>query len=1066
MFRQHFVSRNSNMSIIWCLILLNFSSCWCFITLGYRKNHFYDFNYYSLSSVALKSSSANFDTNINVKIDLERVRERTSTPDDVILLEKGEMKQKRVMKTTNKNNYSRLTKIEGRLKWKKEIELLKQNINLLSSSSSLSSSLSSSSSIGIIVELVKELYYSDLPQEVLEFCNSYDAYDEINNSNNNNDGNNNNNDGNNNNNNNNFSNILMFYRIRSAIKLKQLELAQNYFQKSLQLGINYDDDSVSHIVSDFARISLQGLIIALDIRKFIAVQAKQVGEGGKQQKLANHAYVGLCHGLLSHGFYSKKEGSSNNLKFLLPKEEIAVIVDEALNHAKTFSKSKKNQKLLACCLRLISRYNLIRNKHNNSNNNKIIKNPYESSDESTEQEIRVSQMRRIHSHDSSIKTFNDRLKMEENGIAIYIEKDEININNNYWLNIPYSVALTDALLQECLYNRDNIGLHSLVMNIFKLKLLRTSTLNILLDYYTNIDSKIVHSLFETMKVSDNLSLFGPNSKTNEILFDLCLKYENGKINKNNSDLTNFIKDSNNFNKSLWDRFLVMLAMNSFSMENILNTHLSNMIKICRIPVDETTVISLLNVFYKMNDFVSIELLYNALEEGQAIRNEYDNNINININTKEIDIDNIKCFLPSTSLEIKLILLEMMRNKGMDNKAFEMLKQISADHDNNNVNENISHYSHGNDISLDIFEEMVAMTMEACIVNKNPELVLEVLAFSEDYGLAKPTKRMYLALLQTFGLLNDIAGALGVFEEMCNTIEIESDCLHSLLDICIPRQDLRGVALLLQDLEQKGIDLNGYTGNILMHVYPDALSLGDALMKMEYQQQLQGKDAVYCNLDVIGLLVQNLWKSNDVDDLTSWLIKLGESGIRPDKETMEYFRLPELSTLTTTDARAMKLLNPNRRRFSVLDIDIDTSIAMDSDIATKIGNERNFIVSGRLYTPYAEKAMAPQIDPFLHEVDMINEYINNYNNIQEDEDDEDDKDVDDEDKDDVFVTNTDDQNKFNDSKTGVIANTMTAASQVNSNDNMYRELDQNSNSALEISETALMKRHTGLRNKKK
>ena len=79
----------------------------------------------------------------------------------------------------------------------------------------------------------------------------------------------------------------------------------------------------------------------------------------------------------------------------------------------------------------------------------------------------------------------------------------------------------------------------------------------------------------------------------------------------------------------------------------------------------------------------------------------------------------------------------------------------ADHDTNNVNENISHYSHGNDISLDIFEEMVAMTMEACIVNKNPELVLEVLAFSEDYGLAKPTKRMYLALLQTFGLLNDI-----------------------------------------------------------------------------------------------------------------------------------------------------------------------------------------------------------------------------------------------------------------------------------------------------------------------
>ncbi len=850
--------------------------------------------------------------------------------------------------------------------------------------------------------------------------------------------------------------MLMFYRIRSAIKLNRLEYAHHCFQETLRLGMNFDNDSLSHIVSDFAQISLPGLIIALDIRKFIDAQVGNTGE--VQQKLTNHAYVGMCHGLLSYGFDSKKEDNSNNLKFLLPKEEIATVIDEALNHAKTFSKSKKNQKLLACCLRIISRYNLIQNRHNKNgansyknpnylNDNRIGKNPYESSEDDTEQELRMSQMKRVHSQDATIKTFNDRLKMEENGITIYVETDDTNLKNNYWLNIPYSVSLTDALLQECLYNRDNQGLHTLVMNIFEMNLLRTSSLNILLDYYTNIDSKVVHLLFETMKLSNDVSLFGPDSKTNEILFDLCLKYESGKINKNNIGLTNFIKDSDNFNKGLWDRFLVMLAMNSFSMENILDTHLSNMIKVCRIPVDEATVLSLFKVFYKMNDFASVEVLYDALNEGQTIRDEYDNN-----NDKyKIDVDNIKCFLPSTSLEMKVVLLEMMRNEGLDVKAFDMLKQISSDHENNNDNYN---HSNGNDIPLDVYEEMVVLTMEACITNSNPELVLEVLAFSEDYGLTKPTKRMYLALLQTFGLLNDIASTLGVFEEMCNTIEIDSDCLHTLLDICVPRQDLRGVALLLQDLEQKGIDLNGYTGNILMQVYPDALSLGGALMKMENAQQQQRGDAVYCNLDVIGLLVQNLWKSDYVDELTSQLIKLGESGIRPDQETMEYFRLPELSSLTTTDARAMKLLDPNRRRFSVLDIDSDTSIAMDADFISKPGQVRKFVDSGRLDTPYVEKAMYPRIDPFLHEIDMINEYINNFDNIR---DADDDNDVGDRGE---FNTDMIDEN-IRSGSNSMITNSMTAESRMN-DDSVNTELDS---SAVEISETTLMKRD-GLRNKRK
>ena len=185
-----------------------------------------------------------------------------------------------------------------------------------------------------------------------------------------------------------------------------------------------------------------------------------------------------------------------------------------------------------------------------------------------------------------------------------------------------------------------------------------------------------------------------------------------------------------------------------------------------------------------------------------------------------------------------------------------------------------------------------------------------------------------------------------------------------------------------------------------------------------------------------------------------MIKLGESGIRPDQETMEYFRLPELSSLTTTDARAMKLLDPNRRRFSVLDIDSDTSIAMDADFISKPGQVRNFVDSGRLDTPYVEKAMYPRIDPFLHEIDMINEYINNFDNIR---DADDDNDVGDRGE---FNTDMIDEN-IRSGSNSMITNSMTAESRMN-DDSVNTELDS---SAVEISETTLMKRD-GLRNKRK
>jgi pentatricopeptide repeat protein len=128
----------------------------------------------------------------------------------------------------------------------------------------------------------------------------------------------------------------------------------------------------------------------------------------------------------------------------------------------------------------------------------------------------------------------------------------------------------------------------------------------------------------------------------------------------------------------------------------------------------------------------------------------------------------------------------------------------------------------------------ALVVEACLVANRPSVALKLFNEMEKVGIT-PNRRIYSALIQAFGMMNDISSALGVFEEMRRHISPDINSLQRILDVCLKDPvDIRQAAYVLENMALDGIDLDLYSKDILMMTFSDAATLSQALIMMESQ----------------------------------------------------------------------------------------------------------------------------------------------------------------------------------------------------------------------------------------
>ena len=158
-----------------------------------------------------------------------------------------------------------------------------------------------------------------------------------------------------------------------------------------------------------------------------------------------------------------------------------------------------------------------------------------------------------------------------------------------------------------------------------------------------------------------------------------------------------------------------------------------------------------------------------------------------------------------------------------------------------------------------------------------------------------------------------------------------ETLKSILEVCrVDPLDLRLICAVLERMADDGCDLEVYSRDILMQGYPDAISLGAALEDMEDQETPDGFECTTASLGVLAVLVQAVRKEGGVSALSDAMVFLGKVGIRPDAETMEYFRIPVAPAQGAPNSRHYhRLLLPHKERVrSLMDLQMPAEYAPD------------------------------------------------------------------------------------------------------------------------------------------
>jgi len=156
------------------------------------------------------------------------------------------------------------------------------------------------------------------------------------------------------------------------------------------------------------------------------------------------------------------------------------------------------------------------------------------------------------------------------------------------------------------------------------------------------------------------------------------------------------------------------------------------------------------------------------------------------------------------------------------------------------------------------------------------------------------------------------------------------------------------------MSNEGARLDLYSNDILMQSFPDASTLGAALVAME-EQPLDPRvvHRMEVGLDVISTLVQARRSKDGLEELRESLRFLGSMGIKPDAETMDYFRPQREPVANSPNSRHhTRLLMPHKKRLrSLLDIEFPEGLGPVLDLPDRSHQRSEW--SAKNLEPYFE-----------------------------------------------------------------------------------------------------------------
>jgi hypothetical protein len=844
-------------------------------------------------------------------------------PDREASVEEPPKKSKK-QKAAEPPSFARTNRIDGIQKWVLEVTALKNEIlRYYQDQFSLSDiSRAITSQLSLLVEISKELLYSGIPEQTIELYHTYSSM---------------------------LENIckdsndiycqvlrpdarLVIVTTRAYIKVNDVLGAIRLLHSSSRLGVVFDSESKSQIISELALSSPQGLKAALHLRTSML---------SRNESINTNACAAILSGICEHGLQPKtldrtllsdslvvetyllEDDSLLADSFHLPAEKAYELANEILSYHvdSRKGKAKRTHKVMREFFRLLFR----------------LSQPVAS-------EVDLN----LVDDDQANRELQSKY-----GLSMVFDAME-----DY--DIDWDIHIADILIEGCL----SLGDHANIMNILQTMRqkqipLRTSTCNSLLkQYVVNTDAENAYRFYvDVMKDSE---LCKPNADSYSLLLDSCLQSSRG-LYYARLVLADLIKN-NLMDKKAWDSLIKLTMLEDKSMFSILKQYPTSQHQ----PNDETFLAAIdaasLSSSLAGNEnkhILDAAQLYRYLCRAASYRQRYIAASTASANTSAIgslvdfvqdpnsryiamsDNELWQLHLPSPSYPITMSLLHLLRAHNLGAEAFDILQLYLKQQSSNEPP-----------------AELFAIAMETSINANDPRRAFEVFQLYESYypiasspsssanetlsssdlssfNRHYPSRRIYRNLIKAFGLNEDFPSAMGVFKEMCQYHLPDIESLHSLLQLSLASpQDLRNIVTLLDQLaDDPKINLEVYSKDIIMQGFPDSISLGKALSSMEKRAlAVTSSLPVYTSISVLNVLVQAIRKDASLQSLVAALSYLGSAGIAPDSETMTYFRMGAESLPTEGSPNSRHLIRtllPHRERVrSLMDMDIPAGLEPD------------------------------------------------------------------------------------------------------------------------------------------